>query len=184
MDHSPQSIQRLFLALPVSEQAGIALDQLPKESLSGKWLVKSDYHITLRFLGDTDPQTALKIVEKMNQIKIRPFDIHMEGLDTFNTRKNIVLWGKIVSTRKLTNLCATINDKLQALDFDMPVKPYIPHITLCRTTQPPKKVDLYIQKNGGKLSQCWHADHFCLYVSRTSPDSDQKYDIIEKFPLI
>lgn len=175
---------RLFTAIAVPDDAARLLSSLP-QSLKGHWTPPADYHITLRFMGEP-PAERLEDIAKALESRVRrpAFRLEVEGLGRFDRRNETVLWAAIASTRKLTALTAEINESLAPLGFEMPSRPYTPHITLARLPgKAVSGVDDYIRTRKAGIRAGWQVAAFHLYASGTPGPQGQRYEILRTFQL-
>lgn len=174
--------QRLFIALPVASQFREQACALPRKGLEARWTHPDDLHITLRFLGDITPAVGQDVQALLTRIQRPDFMVEAEGLGFFQNRRQSVLWAAIKSTRKLTALAGDINELLLPLGFEMPHKPYVPHITLARMKKP-QGLQSYIERNSHKIKAGWQADGFGLYLSAEPGDTGRRYKLLQKYSL-
>ena len=100
-----------------------------------KWVDYSNYHLTLKFLGETSenliPQidNVLKNIAKNNQ----KFSIQLSGIGVFKNISNPrVLWIGINESEELNSLFNSIEDKLSLLGFKKEKRDFNPHLTIAR----------------------------------------------------
>ncbi|MCB9990129.1 MAG: RNA 2',3'-cyclic phosphodiesterase [Rhodospirillales bacterium] len=173
---------RLFTALPVPEQAKTILDALPRGVLDARWTHPDDLHITLRFLGDVEAAAVPGIIERLDRVRRSSFHVTLSGLGFFNTAHQTVLWAGVGSTRKITALCAEINEQLEPLGFDMPHKPYIPHMTVARLNKN-RSVEQYCAVHENKVRLDWRASVFHLYCSGDMNENAGRYRVLQSYAL-
>lgn len=179
----PDHVQRLFVALPVAQDLSAQLQDLPHNGFDGKWLHPDDFHITLRFLGDITHYQQEEVIQALERVRRAPFHIEVGGLGQFHMGgKRTVLWAAVRSTRKLTALVAEINEKLAPLGFEMPNKPYVPHITLARL-KAPRALETYIKKYESAVSASWQVGEFYLYESKNEAEKPHVYNRLSSFAL-
>ncbi|ARF68988.1 2'-5' RNA ligase [Paenibacillus larvae subsp. pulvifaciens] len=88
-DQSPSSSLRLFLAVPIGEEQrkSVALlsENLKQRLFFGKWTHPADYHLTLKFLGTVDADTAGRMAPVLAEIARRtpPFELELSRLGIF-----------------------------------------------------------------------------------------------------
>lgn len=176
--------QRLFIALPVSRELTGVVQALPRGGLDApRWLPADDLHITLRFLGDVDASLIPDLQAVLARIRRPSFELKVSGLGFFDTGREGVLWAVPEGVRKITALAADINEALQGLGFDMPRKPFIPHITLARTASA-RGLAAYAEKHGGRIRAGWQVDEFLLYRSGGDPvENASNYSVVARFAL-
>ena len=173
---------RLFTALRVPAEFTAAVKKLSRKGLEAHWLPPDDLHITLRFLGDLPLERVPEIRQVLDRVRRPRFSVDTGGLGRFDLKKQSVLWAAVQSTRKLTALAGDINEVLAPLGFEMPVKPYVPHVTLARLKSS-KGLDSYIKQHEKALSFHWQACSFGLYYSAPPDEKGNRYRSLSEFPL-
>ncbi len=133
---------RLFIAFDVSKRNKKLISQKVSKINNNidqnlKWVNKENWHLTLKFLGDTDPD-KLKIIEQsMKEIskEYKNFSIQFSGLNAFpDINHPRVLYLEINKGYKI--LCDIYNDlekKLTEKSFAPDQKKYTPHLTIARS---------------------------------------------------
>jgi 2'-5' RNA ligase len=131
--------QRLFIAVPINEQWRKLLSEqrtLLQSKLSfQKWTHPDDYHITLKFLGDTSAaqlQQILKILTNVAKTTI-PFELTEKDWGTFGpqTAPNI-LWAGVGGDLDSLNILQKKVDQLDNLGFPAEKRIFHPHLTIAR----------------------------------------------------
>lgn len=122
---------RVFIAIDLPEDIKEKISSFYKDvkGVNGKFVEKENLHITLKFLGELQPNFVEKIKEKLNEIKFRKFTISISGIGTFNRR---VLWfGIKKGYYELLELHKLIDEKLNELKIPKDFE-FSPHITILR----------------------------------------------------
>lgn len=157
MTTDPTANLRLFFALPAE---GIATtlrpvhDYFTAYSHVVKTVSPEQYHITVKFLGETSKNTGDQLLQDFSHlnIDIPPIDFTLQGLGAFpDIRKAKVLWCGIGANRNsLYNIMNAIDDICALHGFNKENKPFHPHFTLARIRKeqriPPALAD-YISMN-------------------------------------
>lgn len=136
---------RLFLAIPLPEPAielvGEIIQILAKEAWPVRWVAAHTTHLTLHFLGDTEPERAelLRLALGTTVARHSTFTLQTGELGVFpNEQQPRVIWlGLRGQTRGLTRLHADLAAALTELDFPVEQRPLAPHVTLGRLREPP-----------------------------------------------
>ena len=143
---------RLFLSIDFSDEIeNIFIDairQLRQQSSSANFTREDNLHLTLAFIGETENYDAA--VRAMETIKMRPFDITIEGFGNFGD-----LWwigvkehnGKNSPFSSLSLLSDRIKKALRSEGFDIDRKKFKPHVTIARrvkTDRPTDQIKLHI----------------------------------------
>lgn len=125
---------------------GLELTQMHKENLAemdkrlrmflkeGTIVSKDDFHLTLKFLGDTKVDRIPVIEEAMKNVseKVQLFLTEISGLGEFGQGSKKMVWVGIKHKEKIAKLYELIEEELQALFFEKSEFPFVPHITLAK----------------------------------------------------
>ncbi len=99
---------RLFTGLEIPADLAFELS-LKRGGLSGARRIEpSDYHITLRFIGDIDYALARAIDSMLIVIRRAPVEITLDGLLTFGGDKPRILAARVQPTTALSELQADL----------------------------------------------------------------------------
>lgn len=129
---------RLFIAIGFDGLKDYFLElqkQLPKNARLG--LTKS-FHITLKFLGEVQPNNVEKIDDALKNIKFKHFSVHLDSIGIFPTENYIrVVWVGLKPESEILELQKQIDESLKQLfkkenDFKA-------HITIARVKYPENK---------------------------------------------
>jgi len=135
---------RLFLAIDIPSEIREELTKIQNHfkslSLSASWVRPDNIHLTLKFLGNTEPEKIPQIVETMNTCvgSIAPFSLSLTEVGGFpNLNQPRVLWvGLADSQGFLVSAQKNIDQNLSRLGYDADNKPFFPHLTLARIKSP------------------------------------------------
>lgn len=136
---------RCFIALtiPVDIQKRLADIQsiLKQNDAQARWVKTENIHITLRFLGDRDPQQIREIIKALSQIFIQKPNLRIK-IDSLNAFPDVqhpkILWAGISEGADETvRIYDAINDSLEKLGIPKDQECALPHLTLarCKTEQ-------------------------------------------------
>lgn len=101
-----------------------------------RWVRDDGYHITLKFFGEIDEHTGLKIRERIEPIgnHHHSFEAQLKAVDAFPHKKKarviVVTFEKGVDN--MQNIFNDIEDSLADIGIEREDRPYTPHITLGR----------------------------------------------------
>ena len=124
---------RLFTGLEIPAQVGFALS-LKRGGLSGaRWIDASNYHITFRFIGDVDHQTADDVADSLDRLSnsLR-FDVKLTHLNSFGGDKPRALYAGIEPSEALNRLQAAQERVLQRIGLPAEGRKFVPHVSLAR----------------------------------------------------
>ena len=129
---------RLFIAVDFSGLKDYFLElqkQLPK---NGKLSLTKSFHLTLKFLGEVQPDKAEEIIEKLKMIKFRQFNVFLDTIGIFPSENYIrVVWVGLKPEDRILELQKSIDESLKPM-FKKE-KDFKTHITLARVKYPEDK---------------------------------------------
>lgn len=129
---------RLFIAIDFNELKNYFTElqkQLPNNTRLS--LVKS-FHLTLKFLGEVQPNKIDEIIGILKTIKFEPFSAYLNSIGIFPTENYIrVVWVGLNPEERILELQKQIDESLKKL-FKKE-KNFKAHITLCRVKYPEDK---------------------------------------------
>ena len=141
MGRSDAVVERLFIAVPLTEQARARISAaLP--SLPGRVVPAQNWHFTLRFLGDTSARARDALVGTLRTTRLGSmFSIRFDGLGAFpRVRRARIIWlGVTDGAQQLITLAETIESAARRSGFAAEKRPFKPHLTLTRV-EPPRAV--------------------------------------------
>jgi 2'-5' RNA ligase len=143
-------VGRLFLGVPLPDDVREALREHLGRALPGgvpgRAVVPANWHLTLRFLGDTDADRHRALVRALEAAEVGPrFAMVLGGLGAFpHPRRAGVLWvGVDEGADALKRLAAVAEDAARQAGFPAERKPFSPHLTLSRL-QPPRDLEAMV----------------------------------------
>ena len=169
---------RLFIALPISEEIRKrceALEEIGRQKASSiRWVAPEQIHLTLFFLGWTDPALQPKIETQIQEAarEATPFSIQVTGLGVFpKPSAPRVFWVGLSSEPALLALQQSLSTRMAALGFPMETRPYRPHLTLGRIKGPvPEAFTRWVIEGSGLQIGRGEMDTVMLMESRMKPE--------------
>lgn len=131
---------RLFIAIdtPASVKAQMVeiQEELKKSEADVKWETSNKFHITLKFLGDTN-DTLLPVITRILETagtKFPSFQIEYDDVGCFpNWKQPRVIWvGANEQSGTLLQIKRFLDTELEKLGFKIEPRKFHPHITLGR----------------------------------------------------
>ena len=179
---------RLFIAIEIPESTRTAFASLLKElralAPQLKWVHPENLHVTLKFLGETDPSKLGPLQNVLSGIRsAEPVNLEFRGLGFFpNERRPRVFWAGMEASANLKTLAADVDQTVHRLGFPLEERPYAPHLTLARISLPiiPPKL---LQAIGEKSAQSFgslQAQEFHLIESKLKP-TGAEYTTLQSF---
>lgn len=141
---------RTFIAIDVPPAVLDTITRIQRRfkslGLHASWVKPGNIHLTLKFLGDTDPGRIPGIQKKLTETLAPcvPFRLSLDSAGVFpNTKSPRILWVGLKDEKgALETLQAGIEKSLEGLGFPMEQRPFSPHLTLARIKSPKGKEEL------------------------------------------
>jgi 2'-5' RNA ligase len=182
---------RTFIAIPLPKECQLMLDQLQQSlrpyKADVRWVAIPSIHLTLKFLGEVDPEIIPKLSESLNDStkSERSFKLRLNGLGCFpNLRNPRVIWcgitgeidGLLRLQQKVENTCAEYG-------FSPEDRPFRPHLTLGRVSGKRNLRPLLdCIKIGSDLECSFQTNHFNVYRSILKPQGAE-YTVLKSLVL-
>jgi len=102
-----------------------------------KWVQASQVHITLIFLGDTNPKDIPALREILNRLIVKhpPFPLLLAGMGAFpSPARPRVLWVGLKAPETLRQLQHDLDEEIRTLGYALEDRPFSPHLTLGRVS--------------------------------------------------
>jgi 2'-5' RNA ligase len=129
---------RLFIAIDIPDDIKNVTDGFIRDARhaqnDGVVYVKSDnFHITLKFIGETDPAKVETISEALEEISFDPFCMRVAGTGSFPEGEQArVLWIGLHDTEPLARIASAVDRRLFATGIPRDTRPFSPHLTIAR----------------------------------------------------
>ena len=137
---------RLFVAFDVSPEALVAVERAIRpwrdEFPGARWVPAENWHVTLKFVGQTWPRLERWVRERVGEVASRahPVATRLTALGSFpSATRGRVLWAGIDDDAGDLALIASGLDESLAREFAPERRPFSPHLTLARS-EPPLRV--------------------------------------------
>lgn len=184
-EEAPPDIPRLFVAVPLAEEARASVARLVEEVQAGaeaaargqrsqvRWVRMDGLHVTLRFLGPTPEEriTELNSIVDDAAASVAPFQVSIRGSGAFpSPRRPRTLWlGIDDGAEKLAALARRFDELLGKAGWPTDDRPIRAHLTLARADgrrEGPAVADLLAAHAAGFETQ-FPADRLVLFESVT-----------------
>ena len=199
----PESI-RLFVAVLVSEATfstgheeaegstpvdvtlSSVLDELREIGKPVKPVAAHNLHITLKFLGDTDPEIVPEIEAIVNQAASSEtaFQWTFRGVGAFPSPKRpSVVWAGIENAEPCIRMATQLNESLETLGFSAEKREFHPHLTLARIKgRPPRELFDLLEQHENTFFGTGSVNAIELIQSELTPEGPV-YTMLLKAPL-
>ena len=161
---------RLFtgLEVPAHIRAILSLKQAGIPQM--RWMEPSDFHITLRFIGDVSARQANDIVEVLSQRSRGQPTVDIGELKCFGGTKPSALYASISTDPILIGLAASQERAMQQLGLPPDPRRFTPHITIGRCKGcSPESIARYLSQHGEAWpGLSYKPARFVLYSARES----------------
>src|ERR1700750_1969352 len=160
---------RLFTGLEIPAEIGQTLSGLRGGLPGARWIDPENYHVTLRFIGDIDGLAANEIASTLFRITRKPFEVELQGLQSFGGKKPRAIVALVAPSRPLMELQAELERLMQRFGLDPEGRQFTPHVTLARLRDAsPHDVADYLSIRGYFPTQTFTVSDFSLFSSRAS----------------
>ncbi len=142
------SLLRLFIAfeLPdsVRNELGRIGDELRDCGARVSWVKPRNMHLTLRFLGDTEPRLVDVLKSGIQTIQGTPTVVRLNKLGAFpNLKRPRVVWAGVQGDLEpILDLSQEVEMLVQRLGFEPDARKFKPHLTIGRIRDPRRAGDL------------------------------------------
>ena len=121
---------RLFIAILLSEEMKKALTDAQQamvdRGIRGRYSPEENLHLTLAFIGDYPD--AQPVLDALNTVSFRPFDLSLEGIGCFGD----LWWAGLKDSLPLAAVARRVRRALAESEIPFDRKRFSPHITLIR----------------------------------------------------
>jgi len=159
---------RLFVALDLPWELRQRVAMLANAGIPGaKWVPPENYHITLRFIGETPGYRAEEIDHALASLKARGFSLTLSGVGTFDrSGRSMSLWVGVERNPQLDHLQNKIETALQRVGLEPERRRFAPHVSLARLDNASEaKLVSFVQAHNLFRSDLVPIEHFTLFSS-------------------
>lgn len=100
-----------------------------------KWTKSENIHLTLKFIGDVEPEVYQDInrVLATDNYPVSNFPVRISGIGKFGRGQELnILWAGVEPSSPLETLFREIEERLATIRIPKENRPFKPHITLAR----------------------------------------------------
>jgi 2'-5' RNA ligase len=184
---SALSLLRTFIACATPCPPGLArlLKELGGLGSAVKASSPRGLHCTLRFLGDTSPETAEQLGPAIAAAVagVCSFSVELVGIGAFpDPQHPNVIWAGLPAD-PLTTLFERIENVAIEFGYRPEQRPFHPHVTLARVKhRPPPRLAELMQEHAGTRWGTFDVTSVELFQSTPTP-SGSRYDVLTSAPL-
>ncbi|GJE25826.1 RNA 2',3'-cyclic phosphodiesterase [Methylobacterium organophilum] len=162
---------RLFTGLEIPPEVGAALALFRGRLPGARWVEPSDYHITLRFLGDVDDELAEALHAGLVEARPRePLALTLEGLAVFGGSRPRSVHAAVAASEALDDLQAEHERLARRAGAEPEPRKFTPHVTLARLNREAsaEAVAQYLSEAGIFAPLRFMATRVALFSARAS----------------
>ena len=164
---------RLFIAVRPSVAAADLVDRLPRfETPRVRWVPREQWHVTLRFLGDAEPEEVVAALVAVPWSRVLPVEVTL-GPATEILGGNVVM----VPAAGCDDLVDRVVAATGGLGQETEDRPFVGHLTLGRFRDEPPAGSI-----GTPISATFQVDEVLLVASQTR-SGGAVHEIVARFPL-
>ena len=165
---------RLFIAVRPSVAAADLVDRVPRPEVPRvRWLPREQWHVTLQFLGDAEPDEVAAALVAAPWGRVPPVDVTLGPVTE-------VLGEGVVMVPAAG--CDALVDRVVAatgrLGRESEDRPFVGHLTLGRFRDEPPAGSI-----GTPISAAFLVDEVLLVASQTRPEG-AVHEVVARFPLL
>ena len=175
---------RLFVALDLPWSLKQRLSGLAGGLPGAKWVPPENYHLTLRFIGETSAYRAEEVDLALSGLRAEGFSLSLAGLGTFaKSGRPTAIWVGVERNPKLDRLQNKIETALQRIGLEPERRRFAPHVSLARLDGvSEQKLAAYVQAHNLFRADAVPVEHFTLFSSRLGKEqavyvAEVEYDL-------
>ncbi len=183
---------RVFLAFDISDEVktnlGSLVTTIEPQAKEAKWVKPKNFHVTLKFFGNVEESTLLKIKEIVEKgvRHSKPVSLQCVGIGAFpKWEYPRVIWASLEgSVASLSDLQQHFEEAFEKLGFEKEKREFKPHLTVARLKSPPQNAGWLkvLKEMKEKMFGVTTVDHLTLYKSELTK-AGSIYTALEVFPF-
>lgn len=161
-------MMRLFVGLDLPWELRETLRGLAGGLPGARWVPPENYHLTLRFIGETPRYLAEEIDHALAVLSVRGFTLQLAGLGMFEKGgRPQSLWVAAARDPGLDHLRSKIETALQRIGLPADRRRFAPHVSIARVDgAPPDHLAAYLQAHNLFRAAPVVMDQFVLFRSQ------------------
>ncbi len=175
---------RLFAGIALPDDIRARLSALKGGLKGGRWVVKENLHLSLRFIGEVTGGVEEDIDKALQTVAGPAFQLTFSGLGAFDRRGRVhAVWAGVEKSEALTALRDRVESALVRSGLEPEHRNFKPHVTLARLKNAsPTEAGLYLESHAGFTAGPFLVDRFTLFESRLG-HGGAHYVALQDYPL-
>ena len=175
---------RLFVGVPLPDEVRESLGALCSGLPGARWVRPENMHVTLRFIGEVDRDTAEDIDATLAEVRAPAFALKLSGVGSFQSGRRVrVVWAGIEPCEALVRLHGKVESAVVRTGLESERRRFKSHITLARLKNTPSaKVGDYIEDRNAFAVEPFPVPHFTLFRSHLGREGAH-YESLADYPL-
>jgi len=163
---------RIFVALPLAEDAASALDQIAQTLPAGDPVPEENWHITLAFAADVAEDTVEEFGLNLSGIAVPRFAWQIDGFGVFGAAKPRQIHAQVAENSALTELHHQVRRAARNAGLILRHRRFVPHVTISRLRRAPLDIRAadWLASNATRRLGPFVAREFTLFESELYPD--------------
>jgi RNA 2',3'-cyclic 3'-phosphodiesterase len=158
---------RLFTGIEIPPRVALDLQIMQGGIPGARWMEPSNFHLTIRFIGDIDAGLAREVAMGLEQVRFTPFPLRLKGVGVFGGNKPHSLYAGVEETGALRRLHDVHERQFQMLGLPAEHRKFIPHVTLARLKDAePRALQRWVEVHSLYSTPTFDVDAFVLFSSR------------------
>ena len=158
---------RLFAAIVPPEPTRRALAGLAGGLPGARWTPEENFHLTLRFIGEVDGESAEAFAEALAGVSGERFLLSLTTLGAFGGARPRLVWAGPEDGAAVAALRGRVNAALARAGLAPESRKFAPHVTLARMKAArPNAVADWLQSRAGFRAPDFAVEGFSLMSSR------------------
>ena len=174
---------RLFVGIALPADVRVALCRLCTGLPSARWVDDENLHMTLRFIGDVEPDGATELDAALSDIHAPAFEMQLSEIGHFSNKSRLrALWVGVVSNPALNHVQGKVAAAAARAGFAPEGRKFTPHVTLARFRGQRVNLADYLAANGAFSTAPFPVEHITLFESHLG-HGGAHYIALNKYPL-
>jgi RNA 2',3'-cyclic 3'-phosphodiesterase len=158
---------RLFTGLEIPPDVALDLQIMQGGIPGARWMDPSNYHLTIRFIGDIDLGLARDVAQELDAIAFNPFSLRLKGVGVFGGNKPHSLYAGVEDAPELKRLHDMHERLCQSLGLPAEARRFQPHVSLARLKDAePRALQRWVEVHGLYSTRPFEVNSFVLFSSR------------------